>query len=481
MKRTTIFQMLLIITIFANYNNLKADICSGVCPIQSLCLNPCNPGWITGSFTTNGKQPLLALTQGREFSVQRLDVGLYAITFKKPFCCPISVVASSNVVETTKSSIGCGSPVFLKNYPTGQGPIRLAVSPDKKCLAVVNFIDQDISVFKINPNCTLQEIPVRPKIGSSNITYGAAYSSQCLAVTNQSDNTLSIFTSSDCNLTPIPSPMPSSSPMPSFASFSPDGTCLAISNLGDNVSFFSIENCIPTFKTKLSGLPGNQVATFLSNKCLALLNNNNNESVLESYSINNCSPSNIVSSSNLGKNIFTTSLPFSPTNNCLAVSGVTNLNPPFDSFIHTFEMDGCALTKKSTTSTGNLNSFALDYSLDGNCLVALNSPTLLLRGESISIFSVDSNCALHQVSGSPFPLPSNTSGPIDIKFITSDCFVTANILTNNISVFRLSRPFTTTFTGIKICESITPGCFIVQLPPEADACATVTFFATPCT
>lgn len=517
-------------TIYAEIT--KAISCANFCAFQSLCVNPCDVGWVTGSFMTNGRQPVKGLINGNAFNVQRIDTGLFAITFKKPFCCPISVVATSNfqlksspTPTPTPKPTGACIPKLFRTIDTRMEIIDLAVSPNEKCFAVAGLMGQQsqILVYPINnPNIcdigpsTSYSLPPGFNFNFEGSTALAYSIKGCLAVTtsvadisgaknqvalfspnlfsqcgliappqistftslstsqssiklafNPSGNCLALGIQEDDNIKflqltnaqigchlPSPSPSPIATlpiTIPGPFAFSPSGTCFAIIHgmANDQMSIYaeSALPCIfsnPPVFTIPQTLPSDfsfSDLAFSINNCFALLEETNKEILVFELNSTNCTPSTPAFAVKLPNEVsFTFNLEYSPDGNCLAVFSEGSNS---EAILSMFTVRSCGLSAATTINLefvlNPLNRFGLKF-LSNNCLAIFN-------GSQIHIYTLST-------SGSAF-----SSSSVDTQLS-----VTTNTVANT-----------------QICEAITPGCFIVSLPPEADTCATVTFFATPCT
>lgn len=106
MKKSFVYSLTILSALLSgSVVNAQPD-CSGICQITTLCdsLTCDDLPWVTGSFQANGKQPIVSMMNGTQFQVTRLDAGFYAIQLKRPFCCPVAVVASSNFPQPRGST-----------------------------------------------------------------------------------------------------------------------------------------------------------------------------------------------------------------------------------------------------------------------------------------------------------------------------------------------------------------------------------------
>lgn len=499
MKRFIKICYMLVLQVLLLYSNLINGDCATSSTqffeLQSLCGS--NSYCVAGSFITNGDEPVISQTE--PFCVRRIANGYYAVTLKQPFCCPISAVAMADIENPS----GC-FPVSSTDYPVNQSEsIKLAVSPDRKCLAVSNVDSDNISVFSINSDCTLRPTSSPPSFPVDAFPVGLAFSPNCLVVTNAGATAglLSVFSrnGSNCGLNLPAKTVDSGGIAPFGVSFSPDGKCFAVANLSStetpaspNVTIFSVKNgCelipgaqIPVQPFFVSGALFGQVVNFLSNSCLAILNGNN----IELYSISDdCEPS-LTDSAPIQNPI---SIAFSPINNCLVVTSFPNSTPPpFQNGINIFEVISnntgkCSLQLVNQiindTDKTPIIPTSLDFSPDGSCL-AINSYNAVTDTNSVSIFKVDpATCGLTFTSsfdGLPQGNPSS-----DLRFLSENCFASVNTSTNNVTVVDVV-PSAGQIVPSMVCQAMTPGCFIVQLDlpaGQSDAGIRVSFFATQCT
>lgn len=466
------------------------------CPINSLCVNPCDTAWLTGSFITNGRNPIQI--NGKDFSVQRIAEGLYAIAFKKPFCCPISAVATTNIAGKTSNGFCIpGSPRSFSIGDASRNPVALAVSQDGNCLVTGNADTENLTTFGIDSvNCTLRlaSTPM-PVTAPGTVHGGMAFSPNgCLFATSPVENPtpqmpghVSFFSVNNCALQLKQVISTDNPPESIFAlTFAPGATCpLAVSRDQDgNYTLITIDasDCPPPGNPTRLGITNTPVAIAVSSKnCAAVLDENNTISLFKIVP----SPCKITGPIGTFNNSPNTSgaiaLAFAPSGKCL--------------YILNRESNNISILNVNSDAAGNCSSLtdvpgspisnepgsdpiALAISPDGRCLAIANQVT-----NNISLFSVDpQTCKMIPIPGSPFDLPSDASGPTDILFSTNGkCLFVSNGDSNNVTVFPLNSLGEIDSSGTQICEAITPGCFILQLPPEADRCATVTFFATPCT
>lgn len=495
--------LLLIFQATTNAEIIDPSICSGSCPPLSLCTNPCDVAWATGSFVTNGRQPIQI--NGRGFTVQRIAQGLYSVMFKKPFCCPISVVASSNIAQPIPTPrptpTGFCVPKFLETFDTGSDNIAIAVSADEKCVAIAQSPPSQISVFAPTAcgdfTTTASDSP--HSLTDINSLTQIAYSANgCLAaVTSTSNNNVSIFPPSNslCGLGAPVTTLISTNPTSLNLAFTPSGSCLAISSRKENViNFFKVIN---TCNLQMAPIPipvtnPSKLAFSADGACLAAINgtsgtSNNILSVYSKIDTPQCIFSNVPVTSFTGNSqSHFTSIAFSP-DNCLALLDSGN------KLIHIFK--DCSLTTIGgpvSLPSEITGSSSLEFSPDGNCLAVLTTKTGFKS--FLTMYNVNKqSCTLTPTPGSPFDLGFATSNSTPMKFLSNECL--AILDGTKIHVFTLSSSLQNSVvepsqefgvspnraTSTQICEAITPGCFLIQLPHEADACATVTFFATPCT
>lgn len=165
------------------------------------------------------------------------------------------------------------------NFPSPAGAYtQAAFSPTGSCFAAIDIVNNRVCTIGVS-SCvpaaigTAQSLPATP-------TYLAFSPSGCLAVVT-SDGSISLFTinSSTCVLTPVVAPINLGIDNPIQASFSADGTCLAIAYQGTrtqgvNLYSFFPETCtMNTNPSQQLNTSGNPVrgAGFTANGCLVVI------------------------------------------------------------------------------------------------------------------------------------------------------------------------------------------------------------------
>lgn len=458
------------------------------CPINTLCANPCDTAWVTGSFITNGRNPIQI--NGTGFGVQRIDAGLYAITFKRPFCCPISVVSSSNIPSAAITS----NRVLTnpRTFPTGgSDPIAMAISQFSHCLMTANRGSNDLSVFGINRDGSLS-LRERVALAGEPVTAGiAASANSCFLATTPGTTppTLSFFRIlQNCALQFLQTINNTPRQIRQLA-FASGASCPLALAFNEALSIFELlsinfDNCPPTGNPNFTPLAQdvNPVAIALSrNNCAAIV-----DQVANAISL-----FNIVGAPNCQVIQTGVTIPNSPT----AEGPVAALFSPEGDYFCVLNQDSNNISGFRVISDGTgrcvdlievagspfnnePGSVPVDmtFSPDGQNLFVANQ-----GNDTITAFNIDPvTYQLAQAAGSPVGLPAGASGPTAIQMMNPAAVAVANGATNNVTTFQV-RNANTMANSVQICEAITPGCFILQLPPEVDACATVTFFATPCT
>lgn len=470
------------------------------CPINSLCVNPCNVPWVTGSFLTNGRQPLVGVTNGTGFSVQRIDTGLYAITFKKPFCCPISVVATSNIAGQISFGGSCTltNPRSFSINPIGgtnSNPVALAMSHDGNFLATGNAIGSNpnssgLTLFGIDSTgCSLnmlQQVSALRNLVNGGMTFtrnGCFVVTSPVADPTHANPGLIAFYSVNGGMLQLKQIIKTDQPAQSIeaVTFIPGATCpLAMArNQGGTFSLITtdFDGCPPSTMANELPIAGTARAIAQSgNNCAAMVDAvNNTISLFKLITEPTCHLELVGTFDNSPNTSGPVAIEFSTSGQFLYVLNQDSNN------ISAFQVDShcSSLTQVAGSPFSNdPGSDPVGLAISANqCLAVANN-----LSDNVSLFRIDPTTgALSQQPGSPFALASDASGPTAIRFSRQgNCLFVANGSTDNVTVFQVSSS-AGTGTATQICEAITPGCFIVQLPPQADACATVTFFATPCT
>lgn len=425
----------------------------------------------------------------------------------------------------------CCAPNSAQSFPTNLtgSPIAMTVLPNGHCVTFLNSSNH-FSIFSISSACDLNFVvnhgfvhPPTPTL--STIAYS---NSGCLTLDNGSnggfDLLIALPDSPTCAIQPFLNAY-SSSVTPFSVTISPNGNCLAATFAGHDIieSYeFDGSDCqLRNFLGEVHVTKPSRLAFSLDSKCIIAIGGQNNGTISSfTTSSNPCFYDTPVSSLSFQGSSFTA---LAVSTNCAAV-----LDAPNNQIrVFTINADS-SLTEVCGSPFSNQGSgpVALAYSLSGDCLAVAN-----FESNNVSIFRVN-NCALVCQPGSPFNLPVDAKGPIDIKFAAQGCLLTANKITNNVTVFKIPTLSTACWvTGSFITNGRNPlvgringcnfgvqrldvgvyaitlktpfccpisvvassnvgqprilqtsnSCIILQIPPEADTCATVTFMATPCT
>lgn len=458
----------------------------GSCPINSLCVNPCNVPWVTGSFTTNGRNPILI--NGKDFGVQRIDAGLYAITFKKPFCCPIAVVASSNVDPTDPEvtlSDPKSFPINFRGAVSSKNPVVLATSFDGRCLITGNAATNNLSSFAVNPvsaDLTLIQsgvsVPGTPVIG------GLVFSANgCTVATTPDAQKTSFFTTNNCALE-LPQTIIDNAPQSIEAVAVARTATRAVALVKDPTQTQPYSLLSSDFSSCTLGSPSSitltdaikPVAIAAAKNIAAVLDQGSNSIRLFNVATAEIVPQGTPTANSAGT-AKATAIAIAPAGDFVAVlnRGSNNLSTFIVRTDATEQVSLKEVAKSPVSIAPGVEPVAIAISPDGSLLAVANQ-----LSNNITLFSIDPvTKRLTQITGSPFNLPPGAMSPTDLQFLAQGTsLAVANGATNNVTTFKLSSPKRLT---VQICEAITPGCFVIQLPPEADTCATVSFFATPCT
>ena len=375
--------------------------------IHAMCI-PCGVTEVAGSPFTDGvfnPQEIAFSPDSRWLAVANLSSNTVSIFSVDPITCQLTFVSSA---------------------PTGGlQPRGIAYSPDGACLAVSNFISSDISIFTVNQTTgaiTLLGAPV-PTGGLQPL--GVAYSPNgaCFAVANEFDTipftgtgSISIFTVDPitCAITLLGAPVTTNILNPITLDYSPDGTCLAVANFDisggpGTVSIFSVDPL--TCNITAVGSPvmtGDfypiTVVYSPQGTCLAVSNSNLFNLLLGSISIFSVD-SATCSITQIGSPVATggdtpIGLSFSPDGLCLAA-----INNRSDNFIlFSVNPTTCEINPLGPPiATGSFPIF-VDYSPDNKCLAIANSGFDPLTGPtgplgSISVFKtnfIDPSFLAHQ-------------------------------------------------------------------------------------
>lgn len=327
----------------------------------------------------------------------------------------------------------CGV-TFLENVTEGEitNPVSVAYSPDGRCLAVVNYPLNNVSVFRVDPQtCALTAVGVFATNGLNPIAAAYSPNSRCLVVTNagiQNDpgnpGSISVFTVDleTCALelvTELPIVI-GGTINPTLLAFSPilspNGSyCLAIVNQGSNdISVFTVDPDMCT---------------------------------LDFVNTYDTGPTPL-------------GVQYSPDGTCLVVSNL-NVGGGGVGTLSIFEVNQttCALAEivNSPIASGGQLPTSVTYLRDGQCLAVTNS-NLIGSGpadqENIALFSVNQttcelnlvNTILIDVGSAPFVGAYSSS---------ASCFSVANIFSNTITNYAVSPMCQLTQIG----DPITVGAF----------------------
>ena len=283
--------------------------------------------------------------------------------------------------------------MLIGTFPTGgSNPLMAAYSPDGSCLAVSNFVTSDISIFSVNQitgAITLIGAPV-PSGGFQPI--GIAYSPNgtCLAVANEFDTVpftgtgnVSIFTvnTATCAITMLGTVI-TGILNPITVDYSPNNRCLAVTNFDvsggpGTVSIFSVDPV--TCSITSIGAPVNtgdfqptSVAYSPNGSCLAVTNSallGTGSGSVSIFSVDSttCSITQIGSPIATGGNK-PIDLSYSPDGNCLAVVNT------FSDTMMLFHVntETCEITPTNLIATGSF-PIGVSYSPDNHCLAVANS------------------------------------------------------------------------------------------------------------
>lgn len=375
-------------------------------------------------------------------------------------------------------------------YAQSSSPFSVAFSPSG-CLAVANPGTDNISIFKADPTTCSLSLIGNYNTGQLTAPSAVAFSANgsCLAAANFGNNTVSIHTvASDCTLTPVSGSPFAAGASPTSVAFSPvpcsNGSYLlaVANNISNNVSIYTVNptNCNPT---EISGSPFStgvqptSVAFSPSGNCLAVTNAGDN--TISMFTVNSTS-----CSLNTPANTFTTgpdpvSVAFSPNGSCLAVTnqkfGIGNGSVS----MFTVNSD-CTLTAVAGSPFGTgPGPNGVAFSPNSSCLAVANQ-----YSDTISIFTVNSGCTLSEITGSPFVTGTN---PISVAFAPNgSCLAVANSEDFVATIVMLTTEFslidsaisancngTATITGIA-----NPANFITIYEGNTPVSTTVTAAAT---
>ena len=156
---------------------------------------------------------------------------------------PISPPNTPGSVSIFRVNADC-SVTPVGSFAVGFNPASLASSPNWQCLAVANRgvapnLGTTVSIFRVDANCSLTSVglPI-PTGGIEPASVAYSPNGSCLAVANVQTDNVSIFrVNADCTLLP-PTTVPAGD-APASLRYSPGGQCLAVANFGNaNVQIF---------------------------------------------------------------------------------------------------------------------------------------------------------------------------------------------------------------------------------------------------
>ena len=144
-------------------------------------------------------------------------------------------------------------------YPVPVRPLYASFSPNGKCVAVGLTATAQVALFKLNKRCcAFKDQPILIATPStvdcaSNATDcvgGLSYSpnGSCFAVSNYVNNTITLFKVDKCGCNLItPGNVYPMNGLPAKLAFSPGGNCLAVSDFNNGVAkMFSVKDCQAT-------------------------------------------------------------------------------------------------------------------------------------------------------------------------------------------------------------------------------------------
>lgn len=323
------------------------------------------------------------------------------------------------------------------SYSSGVAtPNSIAFSPSGNCLAVANHANNSVSMFTVNSNCTLTLAGTFSSGGTNPVSVAFSPSGHCLAVANSGSNNISMFTvNSNCSLTSAGTFGSLELDLPNALAFSPTGSCLAVVNRNitspstSTISTFTVgSNCSLTFVQtyNIGAQLGSQYIAFSpSGTCLAVTNFSSlpvGTFSIYPFNASTCKLGSPILQNSGGNS--PTSLAFSSNGSCLAVANQASNNVS----IYTLNQESdCSVTFINTFSTAS-SPTSVAFSPSGNCLAVSSNTT-----NTISMFTVNSNCSL-TLDGSP--ISTGGTNPVSIAFSpTGSCFAVANQNSNSISIF----------------------------------------------
>jgi DNA-binding beta-propeller fold protein YncE len=286
-----------------------------------------------------------------------------------------------------------------------------------------------------------------------------------------------------CTITPIGAPLPTGGIAATLIDFAPNGTCISVGNeFSNTVSIFSINPT--TCQATLVGTPvpagPNPIGGAFSpdSTCLAVTNLDifgGNPGTINTYSIDPATcVATPVSSGIPSGGFFPTSIDFSPISNCVAVANSNLLMGPGGNLqLFKFNPATCTLIQTGgPIATGGSNPITLSYSPDGLCLAVAN-----IGSGTITLFNTTTTgCGL-----TPIGAPIATGNfPRSVAYSPDNrCLAVANsdfsptggglIGPGSVSLFR------TNFVTKPIIQALIERCSIV-ITGTADARTTIVVF-----
>jgi 6-phosphogluconolactonase (cycloisomerase 2 family) len=346
------------------------------------------------------------------------------------------------------------------NAATGPNPYSVAFSPTGNLLAVTNYNTATLSIFTVDQS-TGSLTPVVQDQPSNTITGGepdaVAFSpdGSWLATSNAYSGNISIFSvqESSGQLAPVMQSQPSNASTgsdPYGVAFSPDGTLVAVANLGSNsVSIFSFDDesgqltpvtQSPTSRAKTGAEPA-WVAFSPNGALLAVANIAGNS--VSVFSVDDASGALTPVAQSPASNAATGQAPgsvsFSPDGSLLATANFGSND------VSVFSVDDAsgaltpiAQSPASNAATGNGPVWAA-FSPKGGLLATAD-----WGSNGVSLFSVDAGGDLTPLVQSSDPSAATGQGPAWVAFSPSgNLLATANSAANDVSIFTVKETSTT--------------------------------------